>query len=135
MVKVVIISFFFFMSSLQSNHDFRIIIQGVDKIQGAMMIAIYQPDHTFLGDEAYLFKKIPVSQSDSLMLDVELPGGKYAVSVYHDLNGDGELNTNFLGIPKEPYGFSIARGTFGPPSFEDASFLVPGRRQITIEIE
>jgi uncharacterized protein (DUF2141 family) len=31
----------------------------------------------------------------------------------------------FLGIPKEPYGFSRdARGKFGPPGFEDAAIEV-----------
>lgn len=51
--------------------------------------------------------------------------GTYAVKVFHDVNDNGVLDTNWMGIPKEPYGFSNdAMGTFGPPSFQQASFKV-----------
>jgi len=57
----------------------------------------------------------------------------YSVSVYYDLDENGELNTGFLGIPSEPVGFSNnAKGSFGPPSFEDTKFK-PSKNQ-TIEI-
>jgi uncharacterized protein (DUF2141 family) len=51
--------------------------------------------------------------------------GSYAIKAFHDVDRNGKLDTNFMGIPKEPYGFSNdAMGTFGPPSFEQASFKV-----------
>ena len=51
--------------------------------------------------------------------------GKYAISVYHDVNGNQRLDSNMVGIPSEPYGFSRdARGKMGPPSFDDAAFEV-----------
>lgn len=51
--------------------------------------------------------------------------GTYALKVFHDVDGDGQLDTNMIGIPTEPYGFSNdAMGTFGPPSFEQAGFQV-----------
>lgn len=54
--------------------------------------------------------------------------GTYAIKVFHDVNADGRMDTNFFGIPKEPYGFSNdAMGLFGPPSFEQAAFTVGGR--------
>jgi len=41
--------------------------------------------------------------------------GKYAVSVFHDENSNGKLDTNFLGIPREGVGASNnAKGHFGP---------------------
>jgi uncharacterized protein (DUF2141 family) len=49
--------------------------------------------------------------------------GTYAVSVLHDVNSNGDLDTNFLGIPKEPLGFSNgAKPKMGPPSFDAAKF-------------
>ena len=54
-----------------------------------------------------------------------IPNGKYAIMAYHDENNNGKLDTNFLGIPKEGYGFSNnAKGKFSAPSFEKASFDV-----------
>ena len=51
-----------------------------------------------------------------------LPPARYAVNAFHDENGNGELDTNILGIPSEGYGFANdAKGTMGPPSFSDAS--------------
>ena len=51
--------------------------------------------------------------------------GRYAVKLFHDRNGDGELATNLFGIPSEPFGFSNnAPAQFGPPAFADAAFDV-----------
>ena len=53
----------------------------------------------------------------------DLKPGKYAFKFFHDENNDEEINTNFMGIPKEGYGFSNnAKGTFGPPSFDKMLF-------------
>lgn len=54
-----------------------------------------------------------------------VPYGEYAIKLFHDEDGDDEVDTNFLGIPTESYGFSNnAKGLFGPPSFEKAKFVV-----------
>jgi len=48
--------------------------------------------------------------------------GNYALSVIHDENGNGRLDTT-LGIPKEGFGFSRNPPIgFGPPSFERVRF-------------
>lgn len=53
----------------------------------------------------------------------DLKPGKYAFKFFHDENNDEKLNTNFMGIPREGYGFSNnASGKFGPPSFEKMIF-------------
>ena len=54
-----------------------------------------------------------------------LKPGKYAFKYFHDENNDEKINTNFMGIPKEGYGFSNnAKGKFGPPSFEKMIFEI-----------
>ncbi len=63
----------------------------------------------------------------------EVLDGEYAVKVFHDVNNNGKLDTNWMGVPKEPYGFSNdAMGTFGPPSWEQARFTVKGHTLIRI---
>ena len=55
--------------------------------------------------------------------------GTYAVSVFHDENSNGKLDTNFLGIPREGVGASNeARGHMGPPKFDAAQFQFSGGR-------
>lgn len=65
----------------------------------------------------------------------DLAAGRYAISAYLDRNGNQALDTNILGVPKEPYGFSRdARGTVGPPGFAEAAIEHDGKDQ-TISIE
>ncbi|MEO1482599.1 MAG: DUF2141 domain-containing protein [Myxococcota bacterium] len=55
----------------------------------------------------------------------DVPAGGYAAIAFHDRNKNRELDTNWVGMPKEPVGASNgAKGTMGPPSFEDARFSV-----------
>ena len=54
-----------------------------------------------------------------------VPAGKYAVAVIHDENGNRKLDRNFLGIPKEGFGFANNPRVFmTPPSFNAASTQV-----------
>ena len=53
--------------------------------------------------------------------------GTYAVSVFHDENSNGKLDTNFIGMPKEGVGASNnASGHMGPPKFSAAAFAFKG---------
>ena len=64
-----------------------------------------------------------------------IPPGEYAVSVFHDENGNQKMDSNFLGIPKEGVGASNdARGHFGPPKYQDAKFNFTGNQTIKINI-
>jgi len=70
---------------------------------------------------------------------VDFPGlaeGDYAVKVFHDVNENGVLDTSWMGLPKEPYGFSNnAMGTFGPPSFDQSKFRVgPGTTVVRLRL-
>ena len=65
----------------------------------------------------------------------EIPEGEYAIAVFHDENTNGKLDTNFLGIPKEQYGFSNhAKGQMKPPKFEDAKFKLTNEQNKFVTI-
>jgi uncharacterized protein (DUF2141 family) len=56
--------------------------------------------------------------------------GTYALLVYHDENRNGRVDRNFIGIPKEPLGFSNGYRPKGPPSYRRAAFvLAPGEQR------
>lgn len=58
---------------------------------------------------------------------VGVAAGTYAVSVYHDENSNGKMDTNFVGMPREGVGASNnAKGHFGPPKFRAAAFSYTG---------
>jgi uncharacterized protein (DUF2141 family) len=57
-----------------------------------------------------------------------IPSGTYAVACFHDENDNGKLDTGLFGIPTEGTVVSNnAKGSFGPPKYEDAKFVFPGR--------
>jgi len=58
----------------------------------------------------------------------DIPPGTYALAVIHDENMNGKLDSNWLGNPKEGYGFSNdAKALLGAPSFSAASFQYDGK--------
>jgi len=78
--------------------------------------------------------KVPSSKA---RCDFEgIPPGTYALVVLHDENMNGKVDTNWIGIPKEGYGFSNdAKASFSAPSFQDASFLYDGQMlEMTINL-
>jgi uncharacterized protein (DUF2141 family) len=58
----------------------------------------------------------------------DIPPGTYALAVVHDENMNGKLDTNWLGIPTEGYGFSNdVKALLSSPSFSAASFKYDGK--------
>jgi uncharacterized protein (DUF2141 family) len=96
----------------------------------------------FSSPENYL--KAPISEQSKAVNEVGraqfifrgLKEGEYAISVIYDEDSNGKLNTGFLGIPKEKIGFSNnAKSTFGPPSFDEVSFMYTDSTTITINLD
>ena len=68
---------------------------------------------------------VPPQAGETVVKLTDIPPGTWAVLAYQDENGNSVLDRNFLGIPKENYGFSRdAAGRFGPPGFDDAAIEV-----------
>lgn len=104
--------------------------------RGALMLQLFNGEAGYGDGSAVAAHVIPVTE-DTAQLEIEgLTPGRYAFRLFHDLNGDGRMNTNPFGIPTEPFAFSNnARGRFGPASWADAAFtLEPGAnaQQITL---
>jgi uncharacterized protein (DUF2141 family) len=65
----------------------------------------------------------------------KLPPGTYAIGIFEDAILNNRLDNYLFGVPRGQYGFSNnARGFMGPPSFEDASFSVEGKTEISISL-
>ena len=69
--------------------------------------------------------EIQDTQADCHFLGI--PPGTYALVVIHDKNRNGELDTNWMEMPTEGYGFSSgAEATLSAPSFSDAEVRYDG---------
>ena len=96
--------------------------------QGALYVWVFDKKDDWLSDRYRTRKAVDVAdnlEGDKVTVELLLPAGEYALSVYQDVNGDGRLERNFMGIPKEPAGLSNnLRPKFGPPKYKDAAFTV-----------
>jgi MipA family protein len=64
-----------------------------------------------------------------------LAPGRYAVMVFHDANANGALDQNFMGIPREPLGFSRRYWGRGSPVFSEASVEVAAGETVAVPVE
>lgn len=87
-------------------------------------------------NEKDISKLVVNVHKSSSKITVYLPSGKYGVVAFHDLNGNEELDTNFIGIPTEPYGFSNnARAMLSKPDFEETLVNLNGDLAITFQLK
>ncbi len=61
------------------------------------------------------------TNQDFQSVSFQVPYGKYAVSIYQDMNDNGKLDSGIFSIPKEPIGFGNNYKPFGKPKFESAA--------------
>jgi uncharacterized protein (DUF2141 family) len=70
---------------------------------------------------------IKIRETEARFDFIDIPPGTYALVVVHDENMNGKLDTNWLGAPKEGYGFSNdAKAFLSAPSFSAAIFQYDG---------
>lgn len=112
-----------FASAAQAG-DLHVEVQGINEIKGDVRLAVFNQKGQWL-KQALISKSVSATQLSVNVLFENLPEGEYAVSVFHDLNSNGRLDSNMVGMPTEPYGFSNdAAGSFGPPSFDAAKITL-----------
>ena len=120
-------------STLSAQNKLTIVVEGIENVKGRLMAGLYDREN---------FRKQPIQghmvkvEAETVTIVFEnIPSGEYAVSLYHDENGNGKLDTGLFGIPTEKYGFSNnAKGQYGPPSYEDCKFKVDGDLKINIQV-
>lgn len=100
-------------------------IQGLTKKTGHVLIAVHADAASF-GDKGkpVAVRNVEVKDSKLTVTIPDLAPGVYAVSLFHDANDNHKLDTNFIGIPKEGYGFSNNVGARGRPDFDEAKFTL-----------
>jgi uncharacterized protein (DUF2141 family) len=112
----------------------RLVIAGVRPERGAIKVAVYNSESSFPNPERATQKFELVAAQTQIETTLRA-SGRFAVGVFQDINGDGELNRNRLGIPTEPFAFSNnVLGKRGPPSFDQAAIHAAGDSPSTVTI-
>lgn len=111
-------------------------VTGQKKNTGTIRVAIFDSKESWLKKPVFT-AVLPADTQAITYSNPETPYGDYGVAVYHDVNDNDKMDRNFIGLPKEPYGFSNnARGSFGPPKWKKSVVSVSGpKTHLTIRIK
>ena len=103
-------------------------VQGVRSDTGHLFVAVQTPraaDEFPYAKELFAGTHQHAREGAMRFAFRNLPPGRYAVSVFHDENGNGEIDLGAAGIPTEGYGFANnPPSQSGPPSFEEAAVTI-----------
>jgi uncharacterized protein (DUF2141 family) len=121
-----------------ASNSIRVVVVGLHSNDGEVYCSLFGSADGFPGDSAKAAKttRSKIEDKQAACTFSGVAPGDYAVSVFEDENGNGKLDRNFMGIPKEGVGASNdAAGKFGPPKFDDARFRYKdGPTVLTIHI-
>ena len=113
---------------------FTIHVSAFRSTKGGLICRLYASGEGFPSKPTYMaLASSPITGKTATCEFHEVAPGTYAVALFHDENGNGKLDTNFLGIPNEGVGVSNnKKPRFGPPSWNDAKFNLD--RDATIQV-
>jgi len=98
-------------------------LSGIHPGKGMVVVRFYNQPDQFL--QTVYVQKTQLASQSTLNVTAELPAGTYAVAAFQDLDGNGELNTNWLRIPTEPVGFgNNFRPRMNKPTFDECAVAV-----------
>lgn len=114
----------------------EVTVKNIKEAKGSIRVGLFNNEETFL-EKPIEGKVVKATNGEVTVVFEGLPTGNYAISIIHDENDNGELDSNIMGIPKEGFAFgNNAMGMFGPPDFDKAKVSVNGqkvRQEITLK--
>jgi uncharacterized protein (DUF2141 family) len=120
--------------------DLTITIEKLRSSQGQVLLCVFSGESSDPAEFPDCTKGRPVRTAKSAIVDGKvvmtfkgLKDGVYAVAAIHDENGNGQLDTNFIGVPVEGIAISNNPSLFGKPKFREGQFDLKGSASISIE--
>ncbi|WP_422080856.1 DUF2141 domain-containing protein [Ulvibacterium sp.] len=121
-VAIVLIGF-----TKPDSGDIIINLTEIESTEGEIVFMLFAEEEGFPRESSKAFKKGVITDfnTSASYTFKDIPYGVYAVSVFQDKDKDGEIKSNFIGMPKEPVGASNMT-KMGKPSFKKCSFQHDG---------
>lgn len=91
-----------------NSQTVEVIITGIRSEKGQIVIGVFKDDESFQKEESFMEKRFVKSgiSNKEMRVQFSLETGIYGLSLLDDENSNGKMEYNFLGIPKEGFGFS-----------------------------
>jgi uncharacterized protein (DUF2141 family) len=100
-------------------------VSNVRPQQGHLMIAAYADAESY-NKKPLVSLRLPAGEATMSFQVCGLSGAQVALALFQDLDSDGKMGKNLLGIPTEPWGGSGTPGTFGP-SWDNGRVALDGK--------
>ncbi len=121
--------------SKKQNVNLTVKVVGYKNTNGKTQIGLYNNEISFPKINKQYKTAIINVNSFVTKYTFSIPVGYYAVALFHDANADGVCNTNFLGIPKEGYGFSNnIKPIISAPTFNETKMSIQKDMEIEIRL-
>lgn len=103
----------------------EVVVENVRPQRGHLMVAAYANAQDF-GKTAVTQQRLPAGEARMSFKLCSLSGSEVALTLFQDLDSDGKMARNLLGVPSEPWGASGSPGTFGP-NWDSTRVLLDGK--------
>lgn len=122
-----------------NSQNVEVIITDIRSEKGQIVIGVFKDDESFQKEESFMEKRFVKSgiSNREMRVQFSLEPGIYGLSLLDDENSNGKMEYNFLGIPKEGFGFSdYYHKGIKKPKFDSYKFSInkDQTKRITIRI-
>jgi uncharacterized protein (DUF2141 family) len=113
-------------------------VTGARNANGTVRVLLFRGPDGFPADGTKVFQAQMVkieTDGNTAQCIFSVPRGEYAAVVFHDENGNGKMDKNLVGVPKEGYGFSNDPGRkMRPAKFEEARFRAESNQSVDVKL-
>lgn len=134
---LIIISFMIFPFVTVNAQNVEVTITGIRAEKGQIVVGVFKDNESFQIEKSFLEKRFAKSDISDGKLTVKfnLESGTWGLSILDDENLNGKMEYNFLGMPKEGFGFSNYYLTgLTKPKFDAFKFDITDGQKRKIDI-
>lgn len=127
-MKTISILFVFLLTQLsplkaQDSTSITVLVENIQDHTGEVHFALYTKDNFM--NEPGLRASSKIENGTAVAVFNDIPAGIYAVTCFHDQNGNNQMDFEATGRPLESYGVSNnIFNMYGPPTWNDTKFEV-----------
>ncbi len=133
--RALILSFLFAASATAQAGELTVVLHDVRAQTGLIKVALVDSQAGWDGQAAPVQATgAPPSGGQATFVFKDLKPGAYAVLITHDENGNGQLDTNAMGMPLEGYGFSNNPRVMRKPTWDEARFDLAAAASIDVSL-
>lgn len=124
LVLIILITLSLFSFRPPTTGSLVVNLDNIKVAEGMIWLALYDSQENLFVKDNSILKGIEVKDTGEVVVSMDnVQFGTYALAIFHDINSDGKLNQNLLGIPTEPYAFAKKpKSKWRAPRYDELTF-------------